>query len=399
MKAKKTLLTVLICALAMTGCNTQEKAAIDSGLALKRATQTLDSIYAHYSVPGTCLLREYYPANTGNYAATYLASEEQRNMPNQYSYLWPYSGTFSAVNALLAATGEDHYRTLLDKRVLQGLEEYFDTARTPAGYSSYINTAPLSDRFYDDNIWLGIDFTDAYTETKEKKYLRKAQLIWKFIESGTDNELGGGVYWCEQKKISKNTCSNAPGSVLALKLFKATQDSTYLIKGKELYEWTKKRLQDPTDYLYFDNISLEEKIDKPKYAYNSGQMMQSAALLYQLTGNKHYLKDAQNIANGCYNYFFTQFVPEQGEPFRLLKKGDVWFTTVMLRGFIELYHTDHNKTYLDSFGYNLDYAWKHARDDKGFFDTDFSGKTHEERKWLLTQAAMVEMYARLAAIK
>ena len=85
---------------------------------------------------------------------------------------------------------------------------------------------------------------------------------------------------------SKNTCSNAPGSVLALKLFEATQDSTYFTKGKRLYEWTKATLQDSTDYLYFDNIALDGKIGKAKFAYNSGQMMQAATLLYQLTGEK-----------------------------------------------------------------------------------------------------------------
>lgn len=87
---------------------------------------------------------------------------------------------------------------------------------------------------------MGIDFTDAYLNTKEEKYLKKAQLIWKFIESGADDKLGGGIYWCEQKKVSKNTCSNAPASVFALKMFKAIRDSSYLIKGQELYEWTKK---------------------------------------------------------------------------------------------------------------------------------------------------------------
>lgn len=111
----------------------------------------------------------------------------------------------------------------------------------------------------------------------------KAQLIWNFIESGTDSLLGDGIYWCEQKKESKNTCSNAPGSVFALKLFKATNDSLYFKRGKELYKWTQKNLQDSTDYLYFDNIRLDGKIGKAKFAYNSGQMMQSAALLYQLT--------------------------------------------------------------------------------------------------------------------
>lgn len=103
-------------------------------------------------------------------------------------------------------------------------------------------------------------------------------------------------------------------------------------KGKSLYEWTKATLQDTTDCLYFDNMRLDGEIGRAKFAYNSGQMMQSAALLYQLTGNGQYLKDAQAIAAACHNYFFMEFTPGQGEPFRMLKKGDVWFTAVMLRG-------------------------------------------------------------------
>lgn len=399
MNSKQALFSLLMCVLAITGCDTQKQVLVGNELTLIRAKQTLDSLYQNYSVSGTCLLRENYPSNIGDYTATYLASEEQKNMPNLYSYLWPYSGTFSAVNALFEATSDANYKSLLDNKVLVGLEEYFDTQRTPEAYASYINSAAQSDRFYDDNVWLGIDFTDVYTLTKEAKYLQKAQLIWNFIESGMDSNLGGGIYWCEQKKESKNTCSNAPGSVFALKLFKATKDSTYFVKGKHLYEWTKANLQDSTDYLYFDNIALNGKIGKAKFAYNSSQMMQSAALLYQLTGNKNYLTDAQDIARACHNYFFMDYVTEQGNTIKLLKKGDIWFTAVMLRGFIELYQADQNKVYLDSFNQSLDYAWEHARDEKGLFNTDFSGSTHDNRKWLLTQAAMVEMYARLAAIK
>lgn len=386
----------IIYATTLISCISTEKAGSNPNL--ERAQQILDSLYLNYSVSNSHLLRENYPFDK-HHTVTYLASEEQTSVSNQFSYLWPYSGTFSAVNALFEATHDKKYKKILDKKVLPGLEEYFDTQRIPNAYSSYIQTAPMSDRFYDDNVWLGIDFTDTYQITKEKKFLDKAQLIWKFIESGADSLLGGGIYWCEQKKESKNTCSNAPGSVLALKLFKTTKDSLYFKQGKKLYEWTQKNLQDPTDYLYFDNIRLDGKIGKAKFTYNSGQMMQSAALLYQLTGNPVYLKDAQNIAKECYNYFFTDFTTATGEKFKMLKQGDIWFAAVMLRGFIELYLLDQNKTYIDAFDKTLSYAWDNARDENGLFNTDLTGNDKNKKKWLLTQAAMVEMYSRLAVIQ
>ena len=381
------LLLNVICAFTIANANPN----------IEKAQQTLDVLYQNYAAPNTCLLRENYPFDQDS-KATYLTSEEQAKRRNEYSYLWPYSGTFSAVNALLESTGKKKYRKLLENKVLSGLEEYFDTRREPFAYSSYISSQPLSDRFYDDNVWLGIDFTDSYRMTGKQAYLEKAKLIWKFILSGKDDVLGGGIYWCEQKKESKNTCSNAPGAVFALKLFQATQDDAYLKQGKDLYEWTKKNLEDPKDHLYFDNIALNKKIGRAKFAYNSGQMMQAAALLYQITKQRNYLEDAQNIAEACHKHFFTHFTSPNGQTFQLLKKGNIWFTAVMLRGFIELYQIDHNKTYLTDFQKSLDYAWHHARDERGLFHTDWSGTDKNEKKWLLTQAAFIEMYGRLGGI-
>ncbi len=196
-----------------------------------RAKQTLDSLYSKYSVVNTSLLRENYPFDQ-KYSATYLADGGQSAAAsNSFSYLWPYSGTFSAVNALFKATKDTVYQSLLCSKVLPGLEEYLDSVRKPSAYSSYIHSAAPSDRFYDDNIWIGIDFVDAYMLTKDPLLIGKAKLIWNFIESGMDEKLGGGIYWCEQKKASKNTCSNAPGAVLALKLLRLRR--IVLIIGRE----------------------------------------------------------------------------------------------------------------------------------------------------------------------
>lgn len=392
------LVLTILCSTLFPGCKEKSpEAGKESAQNLnpERASRTLDSLYTYYGVEGTALLRETFPFDD-QHKATYLATEEQKDAPNAYSYLWPFSGTFSAVNALFEVTKDAEYKELLDTKVLVGLEEYLDTIRQPAAYSSYINSAPASDRFYDDNIWLGIDFTDTYMLTNEKKYLDKAEMIWKFIESGTDDKLGGGIYWCEQKKESKNTCSNAPGAVYALKLFIATKDSSYFQKGVNLYEWTKANLQDKDDHLFFDNIRLDGSVDKRKYAYNSGQMLQAAAILYKLTKNEAYLAEAKAIAKGCAAYFFVDFTLENNENVRLIRNGDIWFTAVMMRGFVELYMIDKDNTYLDLFRQNMDHAWTHMRDENGLFNTDWTGNKTDDKKWLLTQAALVEMYARLA---
>lgn len=127
-------------------------------------------------------------------------------------------------------------------------------------------------------------------------------------------------------------------------------------------------------------------------------MLQAAALLYEITREKEYRSEAEAMAASCYRYFFTDFAGLEGEHFRLLKKGNTWFSAVMLRGFLELYKVDRNSLYVDAFRQNMDYAWKHSREANGLFNTDWSGKEHDSSKWLLTQAAMVEMYGRIAGV-
>ena len=381
---------LILLAFSLLSCNSPNNSN------LEMATNTLDSIYKYYSNAENVLLKENYPIDK-NYSASYLASEDGNTNTNRYAYLWPYSGTLSAVSALIEAGNKKRHKEILENKVLKGLENYFDSSRIPYAYSSYINSKNQSDRFYDDNIWLGIDFVDLYLLNGTQEYLSKAKLIWEFIESGSDSKLGGGIYWCEQKKASKNTCSNAPAAVLAFKLYKATGNQYYLTQGKALYNWTKSHLQDEKDGLYFDNINLEGNISKAKYAYNSGQMLQAAAMLYQLTGDSLYIIEAKKIASSCYDEFFYQSVNKNGENTVLLKNRDIWFSAVMLRGYLELFKIDGNKKYLDTINQSLQIAWEKGRDKNGFFGDDLT-QFDEKKKWLLTQLAMVEMYARLSLV-
>lgn len=74
----------------------------------------------------------------------------------------------------------------------------------------------------------------------------------------------------------------------------------------------------------------------------------------------------------------------------------------MLRGFEELYKVDHNPIYLNDFKHTLRYMWAHNTNLNRLFNDDCFVETAnviKDTKWLLTQAAMIEMYARLARIK
>lgn len=386
---KRPAFALLFCAVLASGSATAQR----RGEYALRAAATLDSLYACYSVPGTKLLRENYP-DDASYKATYLAGE---SAGNPFSYLWPFSGTLSAVAALVETVGWEAYGPLLDTVVLPGLREYADDRRRPFAYASYIASAPVSDRFYDDNIWLGIDFTDLYAATRQQRFLDEAERIWLFIASGTDDRLGGGIYWCEQKKESKNTCSNAPGAVFALKLYLATGREHYLEQGRALYEWTRRKLLDSSDNLYFDHISLKGPLNKIKYSYNSGQMIQAGALLYRITGRKRYLSEAQATAAACLTHFFRPVRKPGGGSVRILRRDKIWFDAVMLRGFIELYREDGRDAGLNAFRETLDHAWSHARDVRGLL-ADWSGRGREGRKWLLSQAALAEMLARMASV-
>jgi uncharacterized protein YyaL (SSP411 family) len=361
---------------------------------LSAAKSTLRQIFRLYDAGHDNLLNEYYPVKPGN-KVSYLAGNDTVT-GTRVAYLWPTSGVLSGVIALMETAGDKQYLKILEKKVIPGLDNYFDSQRNPPCYQSYLTITGKSDRYYDDNIWLALDFCKLYELTGNTAYLEKAVTLWQFIISGWDENLGGGIYWCEQKKQSKNTCSNAPASVLALKLFEATRDSSYFNKGLLIYNWTKTNLQDPADFLYFDNKNLTGRVDKKKYTYNTGQMLQAAALLYNLTGSKEYLEEAQHIALSAIDYFTEDFLTPEGKKIRLFKNTGNWFNAVLLRGYAELYRIDGNDKYLNIFNDNLDHLLNHISDKNGLFSKDWKGAKEDQYKWLLDQAAIVEMCATLS---
>ena len=338
------------------------------------------------------LLTETYPVNP-NQKITYLAGGTQQNGTLKASFLWPYSGMMSGCVALYKATGNKKYKKILEKRILPGMEQYWDNSRLPACYQSYPTKYGQHGRYYDDNIWIALDYCDYYQLTHKPASLEKTVALYQYIYSGWSDEMGGGIFWCEQQKEAKHTCSNAPSTVLGVKLYRLTKDAKYLEKAKETYAWTKKHLCDPTDHLYWDNINLKGKVSKEKYAYNSGQMIQAGVLLYEETGDEQYLHDAQQTAAGTDAFFRTK--ADKKDPTVKVHKDMAWFNVILFRGLKALYKIDKNPAYVNAMVENALHAWENYRDENGLLGRDWSGHNKEQYKWLLDNACLIEFFAEI----
>ncbi|QES88325.1 glycoside hydrolase family 76 protein [Rhizosphaericola mali] len=154
-----------------------------------------------------------------------------------------------------------------------------------------------------------------------------------------------------------------------------------------MYKWVKTKLQDPTDYLYWDNMSYGLdgngnkviNIGKTKYTYNSGQAIQAVALLYNIIGDNTHLKDAQDIASSIFGQWGSYFQSYTlGSGFNTIDPdGHVWFRAILLRGLIELYKIDKNRKYVDAYEKLLNNAWLSNSRNKetNLLNYDFRGGT------------------------
>ena len=364
-------------------------------LFFQRADSLLNTILTLYQVPKYGLLMETYPRNPKQ-QITYTANRDANLTQQEVSFLWPYSAMVSGCVSMYKISKADKYKELMDKQIKPGLDLFWDNTRKPACYQSYPTFAGKNDRYYDDNDWIALDCCDYYEATGKQEYLDKAIALHRYIYSGWSDELGGGIYWCEQKRTSKNTCSNAPATVLCLKLYKLTKDEKYLKQAEETYEWTKTNLRDPEDFVYWDNINLEGQIGYAKYTYNSGQMIQAGVLLYQITGKEAYLQDAQQTAKGAYEYFCRLQQTPKGE--MRFYPDSPWFNVILFRGLKALYQTDHNPTYIKAMIDNADFAWRWTRDSNGLFSNDWSGNKSNQFKSLLENACMIELFAEISEL-
>lgn len=360
----------------------------------KRAENIYMNVWKRYRVPAQVgLFSENYPSgkkDTLNYFQGSGVKEKE------VSFLWPFSGVFSATNVLLKVPSlKTKYKPYQDSLVM-GIEQYHDTVRKPAGYQAYPVKFEKADRYYDDNGLVGIDYMESYFNTKNPVYLQRAKNVFKFILSGWNNDAGGGVTWLEGHKDQKPACTNGMATLTTLKIYQGSKDKYYLEQGKKFYKWMYNTLRDSTGVIVND-VKLDGKQNRTFYTYNTGSLLEAAVLLYQFTGEKQYLDQAKQLARDSYRHFSN--VPHDKN---LTLQIDLpWFVTVLFRGYEALYKVDGDYKYIAAIEKDLNYAWQTSRDQYGLVSHSWTPKADELKKpkWLLDEACIAELYARLSILQ
>ncbi len=212
------------------------------------------------------------------------------------AFMW---GCGVLLPALVAAAKCDRveFEPLL-KTNITAIDTYWNTGGSGAPAYDVLPGPKTPDRYYDDNEWVALALVDAYELTRDKLLLHRAVDVYNFLVTGEDEKLGGGIYWRENEKTSKNACSNAPAIALAARLFQVTHDRKYSTSALRWYKWTNAHLQD-SDGLYWDNIRLDGSVEKTKWTYNTALMLRSNCLLYSISHEKRFLEEARRIAEAA----------------------------------------------------------------------------------------------------
>ena len=296
--------------------------------------------------------------------------------------MWGAGVALSALDAA-ARIDPDHYRTRL-RAFIDALNAYWTDANQIGGYDVQPGPKP-NDRYYDDNAWIVLALAEAYEVMHQPGDLARAEATQRFVLSGEDDQLGGGIFWHEPKRTTKNTCVNAPAIVGALRLYQLTKRPVYLEDARRLYRWTCAHLQG-ADGLFADNIHLDGHVDEKRFSYNSALMIRAASLLYAVTGEAAYLSDAQRIAHAAEARWVVSGTGGLRDTGR--------FAHLLLEGFFALYAVDHDPHWLDLDHHALLFLHAQVRDADGHYGDRWDQKPTTSRMVfpLLDQASAARAF-------
>jgi len=230
----------------------------------------------------------------------------------------------------------------------------------------------ITNDYYDDMEWMALAILRLYDETKNEQYLNYVQILWRDIQKGWNDTMGGGIAWRKEQLDYKNTPANAPAAILAARIYRVTNDEVDLEWAKKIYSFVKDNLTDASTGQVWDGINREGngKTDKNwNFTYCHGVYIGAGVELYRITGEESYLHGAVKTAD----YALGKFIDKNGV-FTAEGDGDGGlFKGILIRYLGELYKTSPELTYIkDAINKNIEILRENGTNNIGNFTKNFN---------------------------
>ncbi|MDB5106347.1 MAG: carbohydrate-binding protein [Fibrobacteres bacterium] len=225
--------------------------------------------------------------------------------------------------------------------------------------------------FNDDIEWWIISATRAYSLTKDTVYGNTAKRNFDWVYSTQwDMSLGGGIWWKNTERGSKNACSNGPGSYAAMNLYKIYNDTSYLNKAKAIYKWERGSLFNAGTGAVADNMRANGSVSGGPLFYNQGTFLGSAYLLFKATGDSSYYRDAVKTADYVRNNMSNRTTG-------ILNNGGYTgdfsaFLLIFVRDMMQFVIEGQQGQYRAWMTLNAETAWKNRRKSDDIMSSNFS---------------------------
>jgi predicted alpha-1,6-mannanase (GH76 family) len=208
----------------------------------------------------------------------------QNNSGNNTFNYWPNAHMLDVLTDAYLRTSSSTYSQRM-KTLLTGIKA--------------ANGGVYPNEFYDDMGWLANASLRDYNITKDVDYLNVAQTLYTEIKGASNTVAGGGIAWQRTQLYYKNIPSTGNATILASRFYELQGNQDDLTLAKNLYNWMKTTLVDPTTGVVYDGINRNQdgKIDNWVFTYNQGLFIGSAVELYNITEDAMYMQDAIRTAN------------------------------------------------------------------------------------------------------
>jgi len=202
--------------------------------------------------------------------------------------LWKTTGWWQAANALTAVIRYTRYTG--DTAHAGIIATTFTAARRQ--HPDFVNW------FYDDSGWWALAWVAAFDLTGEDRYLDAARTIFAHNLGGWDDTCAGGVWW-NKERTYKNAVTNELFLALAAQLHQRVPgDRDYLDWAMRSWEWLHGTGMIGPEGLVNDGLTTGcVNNGGPTWTYNQGVILGGLAALYEISGDRAYLRQGEVIAD------------------------------------------------------------------------------------------------------